>query len=210
MLGRGTVSARVDEHVFVLGGTGLLGAEVASQFHDAGNRVTIVARHPFASERAVEGCEAIEGDAANAELLTEIVEQADHVAVTLEAELIRDRSAESGGREPVHLADVVIGRVFAQRFEVRAEADRAALTFKTAAEEAARLGGESIPLDLTEGNEGRWGLLQRFPVGPVLAITPFNFPPPLEQFDDYGVGTQFRQLALWRIADLRPLVARKV
>jgi acyl-CoA reductase-like NAD-dependent aldehyde dehydrogenase len=50
------------------------------------------------------------------------------------------------------------------------------LTFKTAAEEAARLGGETIPLDLTEGNEGRWGLVQRFPVGPVLAITPFNFP----------------------------------
>ncbi len=58
----------------------------------------------------------------------------------------------------------------------RAEVDRAVLTFKTAAEEAARLGGESIPLDLTEGNQGRWGLVQRFPVGPVLAITPFNFP----------------------------------
>jgi acyl-CoA reductase-like NAD-dependent aldehyde dehydrogenase len=58
----------------------------------------------------------------------------------------------------------------------RAEVDRAVLTFKTAAEESARLGGESIPLDLTEGNEGRWGLVQRFPVGPVLAITPFNFP----------------------------------
>ncbi|HEU5352670.1 MAG TPA: aldehyde dehydrogenase family protein [Terracidiphilus sp.] len=58
----------------------------------------------------------------------------------------------------------------------RAEVDRAILTFKTAAEEAARLGGESIPLDLTEGNEGRWGLVQRFPIGPILAVTPFNFP----------------------------------
>ena len=58
----------------------------------------------------------------------------------------------------------------------RAEVDRAVVTFKTAAEESARLGGESLPLDLTEGNEGRWGLVQRFPVGPVLAITPFNFP----------------------------------
>ncbi|HEY6851124.1 MAG TPA: aldehyde dehydrogenase family protein [Terracidiphilus sp.] len=58
----------------------------------------------------------------------------------------------------------------------RAEVDRAVLTFKTAAEEAARLGGESLPLDLTEGNENRWGLIQRFPVGPILAITPFNFP----------------------------------
>ena len=58
----------------------------------------------------------------------------------------------------------------------RIEVERAILTFKTAAEEAIRLGGESIPLDLSEGNEGRWGLVQRFPRGPVLAITPFNFP----------------------------------
>lgn len=58
----------------------------------------------------------------------------------------------------------------------RTEVDRAILTFKTAAEEAIRLGGETIPLDLTEGNENRWGLVQRFPIGPVLAITPFNFP----------------------------------
>ena len=58
----------------------------------------------------------------------------------------------------------------------RMEVDRAVLTFKTAAEEAVRSGGESIPLDLTEGNEGRWGLVQRFGIGPVLAITPFNFP----------------------------------
>jgi acyl-CoA reductase-like NAD-dependent aldehyde dehydrogenase len=68
--------------------------------------------------------------------------------------------AEAG--KPIHLA--------------RTEVDRAMLTFKTAAEEVSRLGGESLPLDLTEGNEGRWGLVQRFPVGPVLAITPFNFP----------------------------------
>src|SRR5277367_1555712 len=58
----------------------------------------------------------------------------------------------------------------------RIEVERAILTFKTAAEEAIRLGGESLPLDLTEGNEGRWGLVQRFAVGPILAITPFNFP----------------------------------
>src|SRR5580692_2385213 len=58
----------------------------------------------------------------------------------------------------------------------RVEVDRAVLTFKTAAEEVSRLGGETIPLDLTEGNEGRWGLVQRFPVGPILAISPFIFP----------------------------------
>jgi len=60
--------------------------------------------------------------------------------------------------------------------QARTEVDRTVITFKTAAEESARLGGESIPLDLTEGNEERWGLVQRFPVGPVLAISPFNYP----------------------------------
>ena len=58
----------------------------------------------------------------------------------------------------------------------RIEVERTIFTFKTAAEEVTRLGGESIPLDLTEGNEDRWGVVQRFPVGPILAITPYNFP----------------------------------
>jgi acyl-CoA reductase-like NAD-dependent aldehyde dehydrogenase len=73
-------------------------------------------------------------------------------------------------------AQLIVGEAGKPVRLARGEVDRAVLTFKTAAEEAARLGGESIPLDLTEGNEGRWGLMQRFPVGPVLAITPFNFP----------------------------------
>lgn len=60
--------------------------------------------------------------------------------------------------------------------QARIEVERTILTFKTAAEEAVRLGGDALPLDLTEGNEERTGIVQRFPVGPVLAITPFNFP----------------------------------
>jgi acyl-CoA reductase-like NAD-dependent aldehyde dehydrogenase len=53
---------------------------------------------------------------------------------------------------------------------------RAALTLRTSAEEARRIGGEVIDLDWTEETEGRIGILRRFPVGPVLGITPFNFP----------------------------------
>ena len=56
------------------------------------------------------------------------------------------------------------------------EVDRAAMTFQVAAEEARRIGGEVLPLDLAPHGEGRLGLWRRFPIGPVAAISPFNFP----------------------------------
>jgi acyl-CoA reductase-like NAD-dependent aldehyde dehydrogenase len=58
----------------------------------------------------------------------------------------------------------------------RGEMTRGALTLSLAAEEAARIGGEVIPLDLTAAARGRWGITRRFPLGPVLGISPFNFP----------------------------------
>ena len=58
----------------------------------------------------------------------------------------------------------------------RAEVARAVETFRVAAEEAKRIGGELLPLDWTSGNDGRAGLIRRFPIGPILGITPFNFP----------------------------------
>src|SRR3954462_2702086 len=58
----------------------------------------------------------------------------------------------------------------------RAEVDRAVFTFGVAAEEAARIAGEYLPLDLQEFTTGRWGMVRRYPVGPIAAITPFNFP----------------------------------
>ena len=57
-----------------------------------------------------------------------------------------------------------------------AEMARGVTTLTLAAEEAGRLTGESIPLDLAPGAQGRWGITRRFPLGPVLGITPFNFP----------------------------------
>jgi acyl-CoA reductase-like NAD-dependent aldehyde dehydrogenase len=58
----------------------------------------------------------------------------------------------------------------------RIEVDRGIYTFQLAAEEATRISGEYIPLDTLETTSGRWGLCRRFPLGPVFAITPFNFP----------------------------------
>ncbi len=58
----------------------------------------------------------------------------------------------------------------------RIEVDRGIYTFEVAAGEATRIYGEYIPLDTLEATSGRWGLVRRFPLGPVFAITPFNFP----------------------------------
>lgn len=60
--------------------------------------------------------------------------------------------------------------------DARVELDRGILTFRLAAEEAERIIGESIPLDVGPAHVGRTGITRRFPVGPVAAISPFNFP----------------------------------
>ena len=58
----------------------------------------------------------------------------------------------------------------------RTEVDRAVFTFNVAAEESTRIYGEFIPLDWQEFTAGRWGIVRRFPLGPIAGITPFNFP----------------------------------
>ncbi|HLB28656.1 MAG TPA: aldehyde dehydrogenase family protein, partial [Dehalococcoidia bacterium] len=58
----------------------------------------------------------------------------------------------------------------------RLEAARAVQTFRLAAEEAGRLYGEAIPMDIVPAGEGRTGYYIRQPIGVVAAITPFNFP----------------------------------
>jgi acyl-CoA reductase-like NAD-dependent aldehyde dehydrogenase len=56
------------------------------------------------------------------------------------------------------------------------EVDRAVLTFRLGAEEAERIVGEVIPLDLMPASKGRVGITRRFPIGPIAGISPFNFP----------------------------------
>jgi acyl-CoA reductase-like NAD-dependent aldehyde dehydrogenase len=58
----------------------------------------------------------------------------------------------------------------------RVEAERAAFTFKVAAEETKRIYGEIVPLDWVPGTEGRTAHVRRVPLGPIAGITPFNFP----------------------------------
>jgi acyl-CoA reductase-like NAD-dependent aldehyde dehydrogenase len=56
------------------------------------------------------------------------------------------------------------------------EVKRSADTFRLCAEEAIRIQGEHVPMDGSAIGAGKIGMLMRFPVGVVAAITPFNGP----------------------------------
>lgn len=60
--------------------------------------------------------------------------------------------------------------------EARKEASRCIDTIMISAEEARRVVGETIPFDSREGSENRLGYYYRFPIGIIVAITPFNDP----------------------------------
>jgi acyl-CoA reductase-like NAD-dependent aldehyde dehydrogenase len=60
--------------------------------------------------------------------------------------------------------------------DARGEVTRLIDTFRIAAGEATRLGGEIIDLEISPRTRGYRGLVKRVPVGPCAFITPFNFP----------------------------------
>jgi len=58
----------------------------------------------------------------------------------------------------------------------RIEVSRCIELFQYAAEEVKRFEGKVLPIDLDKLSENRLGIYKRFPIGPILCITPFNFP----------------------------------
>lgn len=60
--------------------------------------------------------------------------------------------------------------------DAEVEADRGVFTLEIAAEEAKRIEGDVMPLDLLPSSKGRFGIVRRFPIGPIAGISPFNFP----------------------------------
>ncbi|MEO1302000.1 MAG: aldehyde dehydrogenase family protein [Myxococcota bacterium] len=58
----------------------------------------------------------------------------------------------------------------------RGEVQRLIDTFRIAAEESVRVGGEVLPLDISDRGAQWQGMWKRVPIGPCAFITPFNFP----------------------------------
>src|SRR6185369_7930484 len=60
--------------------------------------------------------------------------------------------------------------------DARGEVGRLIDTFRIASEEAVRIYGEVLPLDISPRAKGYTGFWKRVPVGPCSLISPFNFP----------------------------------
>jgi len=72
--------------------------------------------------------------------------------------------------------ETIIAEAGKPRRYAEAEVERGLTTLRLACEEATRLEGEVVPVDIEPRGEGAFCAVRRFPVGPVTAITPFNFP----------------------------------
>jgi acyl-CoA reductase-like NAD-dependent aldehyde dehydrogenase len=133
-------------------------------------------RFPYTGEIYARVCQASQGDLDEA--VTAAVrgfEKTRHLSSGVRfrilsrlADEIHDRSDE--------LIDVLVMEGGKTKKFATTEVSRAEVTIRTSAEEAKRIYGEIIPLDWTEDTEGRTGFLERFPLGPVVGIVPFNFP----------------------------------
>ena len=60
--------------------------------------------------------------------------------------------------------------------DAKVEVNRAANTLRLSADALRNLKQKVVRCDIAQGSEGRFGILMRFPVGVLFAITPFNFP----------------------------------
>ena len=158
------VQAELGEHGIVLGGERVAtGETVEIRSPYDGASVALVHRAgPAEVERALAG--AVEAFETTRHLpawrRSEILQAvSDEIAARLE-ELARTIALEAG--KPIKTA--------------RVEVERASFTFRVAAEEAKRIYGEIVPLDWLPGNDGRIAHVHRVPLGPIVGISPFNFP----------------------------------
>jgi glyceraldehyde-3-phosphate dehydrogenase (NADP+) len=87
------------------------------------------------------------------------------------------RAIADGIRQRATLfTDTIVQEAGKPRQYASAEVQRAIATFDLAADSCWRLGDEALDLGAVPNGAGRTGLVRRFPVGLVAAISPFNFP----------------------------------
>ena len=156
------------------------GSPAATPLIIAGNlrnsEATTEIRSPFDGHVIASVCQATGGDADEALRAAENAFAETRSLPAWRRAAILEHIAHRIDREALDLARGIALEAGKPLAAARTEVQRAVQTFHVAAEEAKRIGGELLPLDWTAGSDGRAGLIRRFPIGPILGITPFNFP----------------------------------
>jgi len=125
-----------------------------------------VGRHPLATAEQMDEAVASNGEAAEACRTMPAFERA--ACLRRIADALRARRAE--------VAQLLAREAGKPIGQANLEIDRAIAVFEDGSEEATRIGGEVLPLDTVPAGVRRIGLTRRFPLSPIAAITPFNFP----------------------------------
>lgn len=126
---------------------------------------TELARIPHATEAQMEA--AIAAAYASCDVLRRMSAGERSAKLEALAALIADRQEE--------LAQLIVQEGGKPVGYAEGEIARCITTVRTAAAEALRFAGESVPLDFGAG-AGKTAFTKRFPIGVIAAITPFNFP----------------------------------
>ncbi len=95
---------------------------------------------------------------------------------TFERVQILQKMADGMAKRQEEIAQIIAMESGKPIRDARVESARGVFTLQIAIEEAKRIGGELIPLDLMASSAGRFGVTRRFPIGPIAGISPFNFP----------------------------------
>lgn len=156
--------------------TPILPPWIAGASVPAAGRTADVVAFPFTGEPAVS---VLQATAADYEAAVTAAGRAFETMRALPRHARRDilaRTADLLARDRQDLATELAQSCGKPIGQAAGEVDRAIMTFSLAADEARRFGGEVVPLDVDRRADGMTGLVHRFPVGPISAITPFNFP----------------------------------
>ncbi len=156
------------------------GSPAATPLMIAGNlrnsEATAEVRSPYDNHVIASVCQATGGDADEALRAAEKAFAETKSLPSWRRAAVLEHIAARIERESLDLARGIALEAGKPLSAARTEVQRAIQTFRVAAEEAKRINGELLPLDWTAGNENRAALIRRFPIGPILGITPFNFP----------------------------------
>lgn len=133
-------------------------------------------RNPYTGETIAHVCQASQPEAARAVQSSVVGAAAMRKLSSHTRSSILQKTAHLLQAKQEEFATLMTNEAGKPVTDARREVGRAIQTCAIAAEEAKRIGGEVVPLDWSPGMESHWGLTRRFPIGPILGITPFNFP----------------------------------